>query len=338
MPLPKLGAFDVTTTMRIANEGRVRFGRENPNIATSVALTDVERGLSLSFGQGEGMPVAPQVGFGLASDYDARQGGVNPVLGFASGGAFARAAVTVAPGLSLAVGASEHRRDRERDLTDFAARGDLGARAALSPLAAYRASAANVTVDYQVAKPLKLNLGYTRLSEPNAMLGVRSIEASDFGAGSTTEAMTMGATLETGDFTFAGSVSRSRSRSDARNRLTAGGAGLDGSAWQIAVGKARVLGTNDRLRLSVAKPLSIDSGTLDFAQVGIVDRETGARGIVTDTIDVTGPRRLVGEALYGMTMLGGQAELGAFGRADLGSRDEAGRRGFAVGLRTMVAF
>ena len=63
----------------------------------------------------------------------------------------------------------------------------------------------------------------------------------------------------------------------------------------------------------------MERGTLDFTSVMVVDRETGEKGMVTQSIDLAGtqPRRTVAEALYGALLLDGRATLSLFGRGEL---------------------
>ena len=71
---------------------------------------------------------------------------------------------------------------------------------------------------------------------------------------------------------------------DASFRLADGGA--IGSAFQLGLAKTRVFGKNDRMRFAVSQPLTMERGTAEFTSVMVIDRETGEKGLVTQTFDV----------------------------------------------------
>ena len=90
--------------------------------------------------------------------------------------------------------------------------------------------------------------------------------------------------------------------------------------WLVAaVAKHGVITGKDDLRVTLAQPLALVRGTMEFEQVAVVDRNTGEIGTVTERFDVShqGPRRLVAEGLYRTSMLGGSSEFSLFARAEL---------------------
>ena len=83
--------------------------------------------------------------------------------------------------------------------------------------------------------------------------------------------------------------------------------------------KQEVFGDSDRLRLSLAQPLTVEQGSINMQMIGVVDRETGEKGIVTQQIDIGAPeqRRYRAELLYGTPMLDGLGEVSLFSSAEL---------------------
>ncbi|WP_131819207.1 S8 family serine peptidase [Sphingomonas jatrophae] len=304
-------------TMRVAHPFANRFGAGRAKLYSSMTVEAPEGGASFTFGRGDGAAfVGGQSGFGMRADYDAQVGGVNPVLGFASGGAHASAKVRAAEGLDIAVGMTRSDApstiDQEMMVTGRN-------RAQLARLGNYRANAANVRLDYKIDDAILLTASLTRLNEARSLLGVRSLEPSDIAGGTITESATVGADARLTDtLSLTASFTAARSRTSGDAALRIGSGGLLGTAYQVGLTKHRLFGKTDRLRLSVAQPLRVERGTIDFKTVAVTDRQTGEIGIVTQSLGVAGtPRRFVGEMLYGATMFDGAVDLSAFGRGEL---------------------
>lgn len=62
--------------------------------------------------------------------------------------------------------------------------------------------------------------------------------------------------------------------------------------------KRGVMGEKDVLRVSVGQPLNIERGELELTSEQVVDRVTGERGLVTQTIGITTKRRNTAEIVY----------------------------------------
>jgi hypothetical protein len=159
------------------------------------------------------------------------------------------------------------------------------------------------------------------LSEGSGLLGVRSLDASDLGDGTTTDAATFGADYATAgglSFALTGTVGRTRAGDLGKQSIAVSKGGLVSSAWQVAVAKQGLFDGQDRARLTLAQPLHIEAGTVDFSTPAVVDRMTGELGDLVQTSAIGGgPRRFVAEALYGRTIGDGAAEFNLFGRAEL---------------------
>lgn len=77
---------------------------------SAIRVSDPTGQFSFIAGQGEGaMALGAIDGFGLSNDYNSQGGGLNPLLGLASGGAFANVEVAVTPRTTLSFGRTENR-------------------------------------------------------------------------------------------------------------------------------------------------------------------------------------------------------------------------------------
>ena len=333
--MPNLFGWQANMTARVLDgaEGR---SDGSARLATSLNLVSPGRGLSLAFGSGDGASTLGAAGgFGFASDYDPELGGVNTVLGFASGGAFAQAQLRVSPGLHLSVGATERTRG-SGDLTRLVGR--AGDPAALAGIGRYKASAANVRLDYKVSRALGVSTSIARLDEAAGLLGVRSIDPNDLRGGADTTAVTIAADLAL-PRGFSLSVSGTGARSDGgrTSALRIADGGLVGSSYQISLAKQGVLGRGDTLRMSFAQPLKMESGRIEFSERQVIDRSTGETDIVTQSFDAASPgRRFVTDVAYAADVGDGAAELSAFGRGEFGGA--AGTSGYMLGGRARIAF
>jgi hypothetical protein len=301
---------------------------------SSVRLTS-DRGLSFSAGFGEGaMTLGSQTGFGLSSDYG-KEGGVNPLLGLASGGAFAAVDLPLSRATSLSAGLTSQRLDHSRARFRTAVE-----QAAFRGLDPFQAEAINVKVAHQASDALSLSASYAKVRERNGLLGVQSREESDLRGGAVSDTATLAASLRLNKgFTLAVSATAGRTKSageDEQGFATAGH-GVLTSAFAVATTKQGVLGSSDMLRLSIAQPLHIERGELSYSSVEVIDRKTGELGTVAKRFDVAGgPRTYTGELLYAAPLLN-TGEVGLFGRADFRPSD-GGVDDFVIGTRLSIGF
>jgi hypothetical protein len=158
------------------------------------------------------------------------------------------------------------------------------------------------------------------LHEDSAVLGMASADAGDLPGGSSTDAATLGADYSARGFRLSASATLGRTRpGDATiNHLAIGSSGLISTAFQLAASKDRVFDAHDHLRLTLAQPMHIETGSVDVAMIKVIDRSTGELGQVNESAPVIGaPRRLVGEVMYGRSLLDGAGEVSLFGRGEL---------------------
>ena len=282
--------------------------------ASRMSVAAPDGSAALRFGVGEGASnLGGVTGLNLHSDYDPLHGGANPLLGFASGGGYGAVDLAIAPGLKLTAGATS--RDSKRDLDSTTGADRLTAIA----VGDYQAQAQRVGVTWRAGSRVQFTGGYTHLSENNGLLGVQSTDRSDLRNGTQTSGFDVGADLllaEDLSLSGAATVGRTGAQGSGAQNLTVGGAGLTTSSFQLALTRRNLLG-NDRLRLSVAQPIHLESGRLSYSSVAVVNRDTGELGVTTQSFDATqNVRPLVAEMLYGRTIFAGAGELGLFGRAE----------------------
>lgn len=295
--------------------------------------------LGFSMGNGDGaVALGGGQGFSLASDFDPRVGGANPLLGFASGGTHAAAEIAVSSALDVRAGFTERRQSRKFDLAGMI---DANTRSGTGELDRYRADAMSVEVGYKASSWLRISGAATTLREPNAVLGVRALNGTDLAGGSRTQSFTMGAHADLGSgFTLSGTATSARAKSpqsDASLRI--GSDGLTGNSFQFGLGKVGLLGKQDGMRLTIAQPLRLDGGAIELTERQVIDRQTGETGVLTQRFDIGAgqPRRLVVEGTYAAPVFDGQGQVSLFGRGEMGDLD-VGTPRVMFGSQMQLAF
>jgi hypothetical protein len=303
---------------------------------TSVKVSDPGGRFGFSGGHGSGgRALAGQKGFNLTSDYDAGNGGVNPLLGLASGGGFIGADMAIGGATRIGIGMTERTLVHSRDL----ALSDSD-RNQLRDVEPYRANALNLRVTHKASEAITLTLDYTKLREANGLLGVQSTETSDLRRGSSSETATFGASMDLpGNMTFATSMTAAMTRTNGRGRqaLTTDGAVLS-SAFAASLTKRGLLGRRDVMRVAIAQPLHIERGELAFTGAQIVDRSSGLLGETTQSFDISDDnRRFTGELLYAAPIVAG-GEISFFGRAEYNAASKKAVDGMVIGGRLRLGF
>ena len=287
---------------RFTNEGLAQ------PVHNAVTLTNPNGDLSFSLGHGQGALALSGDRFGFISDHDRDTGGVNPVLGFASGELFASASYKVAPNTTVRFGFSDNRQgwDEVSGLTE-------GERAAFDAFDAHKAHAFTFDVEHDVTKNISINAQFTHLSEDNALLGAQSASAELLGDGAKTSAVTLSATVDFGDdFSFELSATGAETKTGQGQALVSDGATVS-TAGQVALSKRGIVTGKDALRVSVGQPLTVERGRIELNSLGVIDRQTGETGMVTQTFSIETKRRYTGEIVYA-TELSDDSEFGVFGR------------------------
>jgi len=304
---------------------------------TDLLFANESRGLAFRAGHGEGAPaIHGQDAFTAFSDFDGETGGANPILGLASGGAYADAAVTLGARLRLSAGVTHQ--DRRHVYTAPYSREQ---RPLFESLEGYEAAAMNVGARFELVQGLSLDAAYTRLYETDGLLGVQGFGPVSLGQADT-DAASLGVNLDMPrgvSISLTGTLGRTQT-----NGLGAEGVKVTddvlSTAFQLTAAKDGVLAKSDRLRLTLAQPLHVESGALRFDSTLVVDRETGALGVDGQSFGLGGDERdFLAEASYATSILDGRGRLGAFGRAEWSDRAAtASEAGFAFGARLGLDF
>jgi len=320
------GFSDVNTRSAQLSEGDWELSM----VATTTSPTGVRRGEGpfhsefvaanrasgtvLRMGEGSGArALAGQSAFSLNSDFDPSTGGVNPVLGFASGGAYVGGAVTIGERMHLSVGFSQQ--SDNHTLID-PANGVLRN----LPLSPYEAVASVIGIDYGIADGITLNASYTRLNEASGLLGGQGSGVLGLSGGSRTDALTWGATAALPDgieLMASATFAHTNATHFEHSALGISDGGLTSTAYEIAALKRGIFGRFDQLRFSFAQPLHVESGALEYQSLQVVDRNTGELGGVTQKWDLAGGREYRAEAIYTAPVLDGRAEVSGFALLDL---------------------
>lgn len=288
-----------------------RFGLQ-PGFASSFEVSAPDGVASFAVGSGDGaLSIAGNGAMQLSSDFNPLTGGNDPLLGFASGDAHMSARVKVAPNLRINFGLTNNRRDIEDDFRNAPLSNELFDQQRL--LGDYDATALNVRFERSFGPRTNVNVALTELHEARAMLGVRSLSSDDFGNGTVSRSATVSSdTMIGGSLQLFASATVARTSSDrnANFRL----AKMTSTAWQVGFAKSNLLGSNDNLRFTLAQPLQVEAGQVEFSSIGVVDRETGERGVITQRFDIADParRRMRAEAHYGASMADGKTNLALF--------------------------
>ena len=322
MPLNQ-GAWNLSLITTESTDDETRAG-EGPFHAEFVA-SNRDAGVSLRFGEGSGAhSLMATSGFDTRADFDPETGGVNPVLGFASGGAYAQGTFTIAPGAKLSFGFTQKSDSHTYIDPTFGPLKEM-------PLDTAKASASVVGLQYTLAKGFSVNASYTNLDEANGLLGAQGSGLFAI-AGARTDATTIGATMALTDgFALSGSATAAHTSSAGfdTTALTLRDGGLNATAFELVAAKTGLFGETDSLRLSVAQPLHVESGALIYQSLQVVDRQTGDVGPLTQTWNIAGAREYRVEALYQTSVLEGRGEIAGFSLVDINPA------GFAAGTLSL---
>lgn len=138
--------------------------------------------------------------FAMMSDYDALEGGVNPLLGFASGGSFASLSYKLGKKITLNLGLT-HKHD-DHVIKQLVTGEELRNQ---SDIADYRAMAFNLRAGYQATDAIKFGASLTRLNEASGFLGNQGSVYLNFDSGAVTDSLTLDASAEmSNSFPFLG--------------------------------------------------------------------------------------------------------------------------------------
>ncbi len=307
------------------------FGMSESAYAMRFAAEDGRFGVNLGYGDGAAV-LGYQSAFALSSDYGAGSG-VNPLLGFASGGAYGSVDVRLGDGFRLNAGISTS--GDPLNAEGYGRNSDIPL---TSQFERYSADALMLSLGYDVSETFGLRASFTQLSEEDGLLGVRSMQ-DDFSTSTVTDGMTLGADVKLDDgylFGFSFTLGRTRRNENDLQVIEP----VISSGFEFAFSKAGVFGEDDRARLTFGQPLTVESGALRYSQIGVVDRHTGELGLVTQDFGIApAVRHYQAEFMYATPVLEGDGELGVFARS--GFSDDGQRFGvedYSAGVSFKLRF
>lgn len=308
---------------------------QDPEIAfrTGGEIVNVETGLSFKFGSGEGaVALNGQAGFGYLSDHDTATGGVNPIFGLASGGAYFGVAAPIGDRALVSFGLSSN--EEAHTYRQPVSGEEVEIQNGLDD---YRAAAIGVDLAYALTDRITLNAGYTQLNEATGVLGAQGAGVLSLSGGAKTDATTIGAEAWLANnlaLSVSATAARTRSAAFDASALSIGEDGVTSTAFEAAATAWGMFAGGDQIRVSFAQPLHVENGALTLTSTQVVDRETGELGLVDQEIHLGGARGYVAETLYSAPIGKFGASISAFGRVRL-SAEEPGADGaiFSLGSR-----
>ncbi len=314
-PFAAVDGFSFNMTATPLNQEERSVAPDGKPFHSEVGVVHTKTGFSFRMGSGTGATsLYQQEGFGFKSDYDIETGGVNPMLGFASGDAYASASLKVLRRTSLTVGFTN--KDDNHVMQDQVTGQDIDL---LDGFDNYRASAYTAGFDHMVSDKLTVSGSYALLNEETGLLGSQGKGALSLSGGTITDSMTLGVTAKpVEDFTLSASatVGHTRGTRYENSLLGVSDDGLQSTAFALSAYKQGLLGKEDGLRVTFMQPLHIESGDMEYQSMQVVDRQTGELGAVTETWGLnTSKRKLVTEVLYSTPVMNNKLELNLFGEA-----------------------
>ena len=324
---------------------RMRMGASKPVYGFSEHTLPVNMDFALvgpthtmQFGFGDGAAaLSGQPGLTGGADFQLGRGGANPLLGLASGGAYANWRMSLIKNLTISFGATDRR--SVRDTYMLGALGYAGAKDL--PGQIYAANAENFGLDYQAGRHVSLHASLTRLREDTGLLGIQSLQPGALGDGSTTRAASFGVDFGLkGGITLSGSATVANTTAGSAQSLATAAGGLTSTAAEIAVTKAGLFSARDRVRLTLSKPMQVVSGQLQYTNFGVVDRQTGQLGQIVESASAAGDKTPFAAELFYGRLLKSDAEAAVFMRAGVNT-DQFGlgpRNDYMVGYRYKLAF
>lgn len=307
---------DVRLSAFIAPSDPIDPARDNElGFQVGMVIENTVTGRELRFGVGEGaLALSAHDGFGLFSDHRPETGGVNPVLGFASGGAYLATGMALNETTRISFGVTSA---RDEDLFVNPITGEETA--LFDGFSVYEAIAFYTGVQHSISDDFVVQVSYTHLYEGTGFLGAQGTGVLDLDGGASTDAVTVGAQAAMPlNLTLAVSATAARSgQADFQSTALSLGQVPVSTAFQASLRRDGVLGRHDAIRASVIQPLYQESGTLEYSAMGVADRSTGAFGLETQTWRLGGERPIVTELLYAVPLFGERGDLSLFARADL---------------------
>ena len=307
---------------------------------SDMILRQAASGTEFRIGFGDGAArLSDSPVFGFYSDHRLETGGVNPILGLASGGTYASSTMPLSDRMSVTTSITETSNDHSYidPLTGLRIQDDNG-------ISDFAAQAANIGVQYRLIDGVNLKLDYTQLHERDSLLGGQGAGFLALDGGAITDAVTFGTDIQLpAQFALGLSATMGETRATRFDEgfLSIADGGLTSTAFAIGLRRDGVFSDEDAFRLTIAQPLRLEAGGFEFTSLEVVNRTTGELGQVTQVWGLADTAREYNvEASYGAPIMGGTAEMSAFTRADMNmpSPDGSVSTEFAFGGRLSIRY
>ena len=334
-PMGQLGDSQLRVRMS-AVQPTYGFSQHTLPMAMDFALIGQKQTMQFGFGDGAAA-LSGQPGLTGDADFQIGRGGANPLLGLASGGAYANWRTSPIKNLTISFGATDRRSVRDPQLL-----GALGwAGATNLPGQVYAANAENVGLDYAAGKQVVLHASLSNLHENSGLLGVQSL-SGDLNNGSSTRAASFGVDFNlTSSLMLSGSATVANTTAANLQTLTTSPGGLTSTAAEIAVTKAGLFSASDRVRLTLSKPMQVVAGQVQLTDFAVVNRDTGDIGQVVQSASAANAKTpFAAEMFYGRMFDNDRTEASVFMRAGVNT-DQFGlgpQNDYMIGYRFKTAF
>jgi hypothetical protein len=334
-PMGQLGDSQLRVRMS-AVQPTYGFSQHTLPMAMDFALIGQKQTMQFGFGDGAAA-LSGQPGLTGDADFQIGRGGANPLLGLASGGAYANWRYSPFKNLTVSFGATDRRSIRDAQLL-----GALGwAGATNLPGQIYAANAENVGLDYAAGRHVVLHASLSNLHENSGLLGVQSL-SGDLNNGSSTRAASFGLDVNLSHgLMLSGSATVANTSAAGLQTLTTSPGGLTSTAAEIAVTKAGLFSASDRVRLTLSKPMQVVAGQVQFSDFAVVNRDTGEIGQVVESASAANAKTpFAAEMFYGRMFDNDRTEASVFMRAGVNT-DQFGlgpQNDYMIGYRFKTAF
>ena len=278
--------------------------RETGNpVATDLSLVGTRAAFRTGYGDNPAA-LGLSEAFSSADGFDRGRSAADPFLRLAAGGAYGRVELNALPRTTFSATVTETRLARDTEV--------FGPAVQVSGAAVYAAHASSLAVAYAVSGHASLRLTLTDLAEDKALLGIQSLTPDVLGRGAETRALGLEVHADLAkSLSVHGEFTAGRTTTRAGQALQSGGDGLISTAAAVSVVRSDLMVPGDAVKLTLSQPMHIASGQITFNSYGVVDRETGAMGLIAQdaTPRLTAP--FAAELDYGRRLAPGR-EVGAF--------------------------
>lgn len=292
---------------------------------------------TFSFGNGVGAMSLSGASSASYNRFDQQSGGANPVLGLASGGAFAKLEVPAFGSARLSVGTT-HRHYEDVYADQYSGE----QRFVNEAIEDYEAMATNIALTQPLSERLSVTASYTYLQENNAALGMQSTLDNAFNAGAKTDAATLGAQWQLNDrakLYGSATFGQTRAQSETDQLLSVGQEGIATTAYEVAFEMNGLFAKSDFTRLALVQPMHVEQGNLAVSGTEVLDRNSGELGFVTREFDVAGvDRKLALEASWGSPFKNDTMAVSGFVRLEMDTHGDMSQGNQMAGIAARFSY